>query len=80
MLPKFLKKDEVLYFLGGLAVSVVGSKVLKSDKTRKVCVKGLAKGMQIQENAKVSFQNMKEEAADICYDAKNEAEATKELV
>ena len=29
MLPKFLKKDEVLYFLGGLAVSVVGSKVLK---------------------------------------------------
>ena len=32
-----------------------------------------AKGMKLQQDAKVTLQNMKEEAQDICYDAKQAA-------
>lgn len=73
----FLKNEKTLCFLGGLAATVVGGKVLKWDKTRKACVKSLAKGMKFQQDAKEVFQNMKEEAEDICYDAKQEAQAAR---
>lgn len=69
----FLKNDKVLFFAGGLLTAAYGKKVLTSDKTRKACVTGLAKCMQLQNEAKESFKNMKEEAEDICYDAKSEA-------
>lgn len=49
--------------------------MVKSDKTRKVCVKGLAKGMKLQKDAQEVFQNMKEDASDICHDAKQQADA-----
>lgn len=48
-------------------------KILKADKTRSLAVTGLAKGMKLQKDAKAAFQNMKDEASDICYDAKTEA-------
>lgn len=73
----FWKNEKVLCFAGGVAAAIVGTKVLKWDKTRKACVKGLAKGMKIQQDAKEVFQNMKEEAEDICYDAKQEVQAAK---
>lgn len=71
---KCLKNEKLLCFVGGVAAATFGVKALKSNKTRAACVKGLAKGMQLQKDAQESFQNMKEDAADICYDAKQQAE------
>lgn len=69
----YLKNEKVVCFIGGLAAATYGVKVLKSDKTRKACVKGLAKCMKLQKDAQEAFQNMKDEAEDICCDAKKEA-------
>ena len=69
-----LKNEKLLWFIGGVAAATYGVKVAKSPKTRKVCVNGIAKLMKLQNDAQVTLQNMKEEAEDICYDAKKEAE------
>ena len=73
-IPECLKNEKVLYFIGGAAVAFVGTKIVKSDKTRKACVSGLAKCIKIQKDAQATFQNMKEDAQDLCYDAAVEAE------
>jgi hypothetical protein len=74
MVSKILKDYRVICFVGGVVTALVGSKILKSDKTRQACVKSIAKGMKIKHDAQVALQNMKEEAQDICYDAMQEAE------
>lgn len=74
MLSKYLKDCRFISFACGAAAAIVGSKILKSDKTRQACVKGIAKGMKFKHDAQVTLQNMKEEAQDICYDAMQEAD------
>lgn len=74
MFSKCLKDCRFICFTCGAVAAVVGGKILKSDKARKICVKGMAAGMKLKHDAEVSFQNMKEEAQDICYDAMKEAE------
>lgn len=74
MLTKCLKSCKFICFTCGAVTAIIGGKILKSDKTRKACVQGLAKGMKIKHDAQVTLQNMKEEAQDICYDAMQEAE------
>lgn len=74
MLSKYLKDCRFICFACGAVAAIAGSKVLKSDKTRKACVQSLAKGMKLKHDAQVTLQNMKEEAQDICYDAMQEAE------
>ena len=69
----YLKNEKLLCFVGGVVAATYGVKALKSDKTRKACVSGLAKCIKIQNDAQETFKNMKEEAEDICYDAKQEA-------
>lgn len=71
-----LKNEKFLYFIGGVAAATFGVKALKSETTRKVCVSGLAKGMKLQKDAQAVFQTMKEDAQDLCYDAKVEAGCT----
>lgn len=75
MLSKCLKDCRLICFVCGAAAAIVGAKVVKSEKTRQACVKGLAKGMQMKHEAQAALQNMKEDAQDICYDAMQEAEA-----
>lgn len=58
----------------GAVGTIIGGKILKSPTTRKLAVQGLAKGMMIQGDAKEALQNMKDEAEDICYEARQEAE------
>lgn len=70
MLFGLIKHEHLLIFLGGMVAAVAGNSTLKSSKTRDLAVQGLAKGMKLQSDAQVAFQNMKEEAQDICYDAK----------
>lgn len=69
-----VKNEKVLYFAGGILAATYGVKALKSDKTRKACVNGLAKCIKLKNDAQAAFKNMKEEAEDICYDAKKVAE------
>ncbi len=69
-----LKNEKFLYFVGGALAATYGVKALKSEKTRKACVSGLAKCIKLQNDAQVTFKNMKEEAEDICYDAKQQAD------
>lgn len=67
------KHEKLICALGGAAAVIIGKKVITSKKTRQLAVTGLAKGMKLTHDAKEAFQNMKDEAADICYDAKAEA-------
>lgn len=66
----WIKDEKVICFAAGVAVAIIGKKILKSEKTRNFCVTGLAKGMQLKEEAKETLKNMKEDAEDICYEAK----------
>lgn len=70
---KCFKDEKVCCALAGAAAVILGKAVIKSEKTRKLAVKGLAKGMKLHNDAKEAFQNMKDQASDICYDAKTEA-------
>lgn len=49
--------------------------VSSSPKTRQLCVKALAAGMKSTEKAKEAFQNLKEDAADLCAEARAQLEA-----
>lgn len=65
----FLKDEKVLAFLGGGFAATYGWKALKSNKARQLYVNGLAAGMKLQQDARVMFQDLKEQAEDLCYDA-----------
>ena len=69
-----IKNEKFLCFVGGIAAATIGAKALKSPQARKLCVTGMAKGMKLQKDAQAMFQNIKEDAQDLCYDAKMEAE------
>ncbi len=71
----FCESNSGKCFILGVASAIVGMKVLKNKKTREVCVSGVAKTMKLYKDAQVAFQNIKEEAEDICYDAVEEGEA-----
>ena len=70
---KCLKNQKVWCAIGGAAAVIVGKKILTAKKTRELAVTGLAKGMKFAHDAKEAFQNMKDDAADLCYDAQVEA-------
>ena len=42
-----LKNEKFLCFAGGVLAATYGVKAVKSDKTRKACVKGLAKCIKL---------------------------------
>ena len=48
------------------------TQIATSEKVRSMCVSGLAKGMKFQQEAKETLQNMREEAEDMCYEAKSQ--------
>ena len=52
---------------------IVGKKIITAKKTRQLAVTGLAKGMKLTSDAKSAFQSMKDEAQDLCYEAKEQA-------
>ena len=70
---KCFKDEKFWCAVGGAAAVILGKKVVKAKKTRELAVTGLAKGMKLQSDAKEAFQNMRDDAADLCYDAKVEA-------
>ena len=77
-MANIFKNQKFLCALGGAAAVILGKKILTAKKTRQLAVSGLAKGMKLSHDAKEAFQNMKDEASDICYDAKTEARIDQE--
>lgn len=80
MILEKLKDCRVLCFVAGAVAVPVAKKVLKSEKTRKTCVSGLAKGMKLYQDAQETFRNVKEDAEDLCYEAKNKLNKNEEAV
>lgn len=72
-MTNLFKNQKFLCALGGAAAVIIGKKIVTAKKTRELAVSGLAKGMKLTHDAKEVLQNMKDEAADICFDAKAEA-------
>lgn len=63
---QLLKNEKFLIFTAGVATALIGKKVLKSQSARRFAVKGMAAGMKLQKDVFEAFQNIKEEAADLC--------------
>lgn len=70
---EWYKNKKLWTFVGGMVTAVAGAKILKAPCTRKACVKGLAAGMKLKSDAAASIQNLKEDAQDICNDAREQA-------
>ncbi len=66
----FFKKDSLLIFAGGIVTGIVGLKVIKTQKVRSAAVKTLAQGMMTKDCVMEEYTNIREEAEDICAEAK----------
>lgn len=66
----FIKNAAVLSFVGGVVAAVSGGKFIKSDKARTIAVNSLASGMKFKDDAMAADETIKEDAKDICYEAK----------
>lgn len=75
---EWYKNKKMWTFVGGMATAVIGSKVLKAPCTREACVKGIAAGMKLKNDAAATIQNIKEDAQDICNDAREKAAAAED--
>ncbi|MFI3250080.1 MAG: DUF6110 family protein [Eubacteriales bacterium] len=70
----FIRQTPTLIFLGGAAVGAFGLKILKSDAVHNVAVATLAKGYQIKDIVMEEANNLRQEAEDICAEAKAKSE------
>ncbi len=69
-MKNIFKNDKVCFFAIGALAATAGVKFLKSKTFRNGCVKTIAGGMKLRDDAASTFTKMKEEAQDICYDAR----------
>lgn len=77
-MKNIFKNEKFWLVTAGAAGVIFGKKVLTAKKTRELAVTGLAKGMKLKSDAQSALRSMKDEASDICYDAKVEAGIDKE--
>jgi predicted nuclease with TOPRIM domain len=68
----FFKNNYVIGFGVGVAASILGYKAYKSKKLRKAVVKAVACGIKLREDAKTTLDSIKEDAEDICAEAKEQ--------
>lgn len=72
-MKNIFKNEKFWLVAAGAAGVIVGKKIITAKKTRQLAVTGLAKGMKFTSDAKTAFQNMKDEAQDLCYEAREQA-------
>jgi hypothetical protein len=66
----FFSNKYVIGFGIGVAASVIGYRAYKSKKLRKAVVKAVAQGIKLRDDAKHTINSIKEDAEDICAEAK----------
>lgn len=59
----------LLLFLGGVALGILGSKAVKNEKFRQICLLGAAKGLQLKDQLGVVLEGLQENAADFLAEA-----------
>jgi len=59
----------LLIFLGGVALGILGSKAVKNEKFRQLCMLGLAKGLQMKDQIGIVLEGLQENAADFLAEA-----------
>jgi predicted nuclease with TOPRIM domain len=69
----FLKNKYVIGFGAGVAAALVGYRLYKSKKIRKAVVKAVACGIKLREDAKYTLNSIKEDAEDVCAEAKEQS-------
>ncbi|MDR5587234.1 MULTISPECIES: DUF6110 family protein [Clostridium] len=69
-MENILKNEKLMIFAGGVVAGTLGLKALKSKTAKKIYVSTLANGMKLQQDAQNLFETMKEDAQDICYEAR----------
>jgi hypothetical protein len=70
---KILESGSLLAFVGGAAAALIAPRLLKSACVRKAAVSAVAKGMQLQNDARCAFEEIREDAQDIYHEAKEQA-------
>ncbi|MBR1751257.1 MAG: DUF1490 domain-containing protein [Ruminococcus sp.] len=66
----FIKNEKTCFFALGVAAATAGVKFLKSKTFHNGCVKTVAKGMKIKDEAAAELLKIKEDAEDIRADEK----------
>lgn len=74
----FFRKECGILFAAGVVVGVAGLKFVKTEKARKIAVKTIAQGMMIKDSTMEGVNNLREEAEDICAEARAVAQAENE--
>lgn len=60
-------------FVGGVAAAGIGSAICGSKKCRELTVAAVAKGMQVKQDASEGLQSIKDDAADLAEEARQQA-------
>ncbi len=69
MLNWITKEKNIIFAVGAITGAVLCT-VLKTKSVRKFAVKSLAKGMMLKDNVSEEVNNIREEADDICSEAR----------
>ncbi len=67
---RFITKERKLIFVAGAATGLTVVSFLQTKKARALAVKGVANGMMLKDKILETATNIKEEADDICAEAK----------
>ncbi len=67
---KWITKERKLIFVAGAATGLAVFKFFKTKKARELAVKGVAGGLMLKDKLLETAANIKEEADDICTEAK----------
>jgi hypothetical protein len=71
-IKKCLDAGSLAAFAGGVAAAIAVPRILKSKCARKAAVYTMAKGLQLQEDAVSLFDELREDAQDLYYEAKGQ--------
>ena len=69
IVPFAQEHKHALLFAGGVATALIGMKILKSQTTKDLATKGMAGVISAKKDAEETFQDIKENAEDIVFDA-----------
>lgn len=74
----FFKKENGILFVAGIVTGIAGLKIAKTEKTRRFAVNSIAQGIMIKDSTMETIANLREEAEDICAEAREAAKTKSE--